>query len=501
MASIAVGTAAATDMTSAGEVRPTSVTGVSAPLAPPSLTGAQIRALRPTEPSPVTQFQLRIERWPNNGDSPQVNRKTVALGEDYVAVDEADALHIYDFVLDRLFVVPYAENYIQSWSTYGLTAARLMEARNRVVLRGMLRSTGGSTTASALDQFAFESELGVTAESLQRVELLRSRKGGATTFSYRGEVVAELEFLPFGPSDAARATLLRYLRHTVPLHPQIFSFIAEEPDTPAQFSLFHKSPESSRLVIAFLNWKSVENDYPLASDLQPAKSTDYENKDVRRYVAAALPVVMGKQGTAPSLERALNEAREANGIGDRIGAYVTIQNALQNSLRRGQCVASEVTTCESVRLFFQELLEYPEVSRLYYALTVDQTDGIAVAKAVETLASVDFDRHHNGTLMNIWLANNIVVARRHKTFEPSLLNEKSDNAEDLFLRGIEHDPFVPNYHKDLGDLFFNNYETRYAWVIYDLARSIPGRNRGDLLEEIDRFEIAMRDKHPWYFLP
>lgn len=114
---------------------------------------------------------------------------------------------------------------------------------------------------------------------------------------------------------------------------------------------------------------------------------------------------------------------------------------------------------------------------------------------------MDFDRHRHTTLMNIWLANSIVIAQRHKMLDPAVLNGKNANPEELFLRGIEHGPFVPNYHKDLGDLFLNNDEAVYAWVIYDLARSPPGRKGEDLLEQVNRFEMTMRNEYPWYFLP
>ena len=498
---IAVWIAAVPDMTSASESDQESATPMGAPVAPPALNGAQIRALRPTGLSPVTQFQLRIEHWADNSSRPSIQTRIVTLGEDYVAVDEQNALRIYDFALDRVFVIPRDEDHLLSWSIYGLTAARVLEVRNRVYLRGLLDSTGGSTTSASLDQFAFESELGVTAENLPRIALRQAHEHGSTTFSNGGEVVAEFKFSSLDLSTKAHATLLRYLRHTLPLHPVMFSSIVEQLRAPERFLLPPASPQYSQSVVTFSNWKIVERDYPLAIGLSSAEPADYEYENIRSYIAIVMPVVRGKHGTMPPLEEVLNEAREANDVGDPIGSYITVLNGLQYSSKFGRCVALEATTCESALFFIQQLLQDPEVARIHEALGADQTDGSAVANAVETFASVNFDRHHNGVLMSVWLANSLTAARRHNTLDPAALNGKSDDAEKLLLQGIGHNPLVPNYHKDLGDLLLENNQAIHAWLIYDLARSIPGRRGGDLLDQVNRFEETIRDKYPWFFLP
>lgn len=471
-----------------------------APIAAPYLNGTQIRALRASGAAEVVRFELSVERQVD-GEASALEQRRITLGPNYVDAETAGELRVYDFALDRFFYVGPGDDFLQSLSLYGDVAFRHHEIMNRSFMRQALAGTSVATPIT-VDQYHVEAELGIETPGIPPVSLGIGRQGRTVTVRRDQEVLAELSLSPRQRAGAAKAMFLRYLAYELPIHPQIMAIISDAATEPQSMMVEHMVGGTAvRSTFKLGGWETTEGDYPLRATLRAGAPADQSDDQLRRYLAAVLPLVTGAE-PPPTLAELMAEARLAADALDTVGAVATVFSALQRSLSEiNQCIAAGDSACTAIAPLLGRLYEDPAAAGVALAVQVDQSDGRAVARAVATLSAIDFDRHHNGPTLNVALANNIVVAKRHQTFDASVLGDKPDDPIELFLRGIEHAPHIANYQKDLADAFHRSFEMPAAWIVFDLARALPGRQPGDLLAPVNEYEASLRRAYPAYFAP
>jgi tetratricopeptide (TPR) repeat protein len=78
----------------------------------------------------------------------------------------------------------------------------------------------------------------------------------------------------------------------------------------------------------------------------------------------------------------------------------------------------------------------------------------------------------------------------------SRINKKKESLE-KFYKALKVNPYIAGIYKDIGEIFYSNYNTDLAWLCWDIARRIYPEH--SMLKPITELEENLQKKYPEYF--
>lgn len=393
---------------------------------------------------------------------------SVDIGESYFSYTQNDTKNIYDFANKRIFTIDLTHKIFADDSLFSNIGFRTYEFQNRLIL--------GKTLAAASVEDnpmlpVFSEHLFSLEQKDSTVELSRSSKDELFFFSAAGKELLSYSVQGNRVDSEDNKKFVKFLRYVFGGHPQILEQLSSENYIPKTILVhqYNVINESSKLTISQI--KNTPNKLFTLEGYIPSVLTN-DTDPFSKYLNAI------KHSQNIKLESHL-KLLLAKGKG-----YFKSRNYLDTIL---VYLEYGLTSSLSFPPVFQEqrevLVQDEKVKRLLTSLSPKSKE-----EAVEYLATLhDLEKYskHQVHVIKIFMANIYAGLGDNK------------KAKDLFQEVLKSSPHIAGAYKDLGDLYFDDYNTISAWRCWDIAREIAPEHT--MLTQISEFELSLMRDHPEFF--
>jgi hypothetical protein len=382
--------------------------------------------------------------------------------------------------------------------------ALVAEARRRLDIYAALSRAGSLDeiqfgNAGRFHRVWLEAAMGVAARTgevaLSETEFgFEARFGGETVFSADygqapGSLCGEARL---DPKD--RTALLTLIRHAIPIHPDAFDGLQARAELPCAFSFTVYSPDSPNG--RFESWILREGAG------QPLPRPDSASADVLPQAEllgeageTAVSLVRIDQAGAPDPMAFFADVQALRTEGDRVGAMlVTVQETHHFGPCPEEVIGTARLACPEVRTLSAEADTDPALRQFLEGLNaMAQGDH---ARAVERMAPFRLRNDRSGAAARILVANELVNWGREGLDARPDLDPAAMLSEALVL-----DPYAPDVYWYLGRRYLEAGAPHAAWTLFDLGRSLPGREPTPLLAQVDEIEARIAVLAPDWLNP
>lgn len=479
----------------------------------PLATAAQIHDARGAPQG--DELLLTFDRSIEGPEGTKTDAWQVVLGPDYFAVREGEETQLFDFKFHWVTQINHARGEFLPNSLYGLVAFLDMETKNRVVMAEMGRALDaqGVDTRDKIpvDPFWHESELGIEVAVEADRDLAREEDGQAVVFRHAGrEVVRYLLSDETLPPTAFR-TFARFVRHSLNVHPRIASALIEQGRLPTELTFSNHAPGGSwsttRLTLTAMSTRPAA--YPLprhAKGLSQFEETKFFEEDgfFARLLPTMIEAVNGTydDGMLPP-EWYVEEMVRAAEAGDLFDAGLLFLElgTMHLPYLKDSCGKPKKSnpSCLAMKATYSEAVKDQRFRRMLAAIDLEQKGKPLDALAkVKTIGLDDADHRH---VVDRTIA--ISAAAAIKAQGPSQVYSHTAElrglAETSLERALLGNPYMPNLYYDIGDYLGTLYQTPSAWLVFDLGRSLPAGPGRSLLDQVEKREAQLRQRHSQFF--
>ncbi len=457
-----------------------------APIAGPLATAEQIRA---AHPGAAPALKLVFNRSENGPASSAI---TATIAADFLDITSGKTETIYDFKLRRVIAIDSDARRFTNGSLYAVVAFRVFERRNTTALGGALAAANVGLGPESLMPFWAESEFGVIDPRQARPKIDRQTDpNGALSFRYQGAEV--VRFTPSTQSVAAgdRVRFARALRYLVRIHPAILDDIVATGFIPATLTYtWVNGPNKSTETLTLRSAERIDATFPLLADssfevLRVAPG-DARGAALNEVLPPMLQAVAGQyaRGSKSILDyqAAIGEALQNRAPFQAM--LLEMELSLQHGPVSVQCLnAPAVPRCYTLREVASLAAGDPRMQAYIQAIQIEAMDR---NRAIELHQGIARGGLKDTAALDIGLANALSQS------------QKRNDALPFFLNAIRANPYVAAFYKDLGDHFQREYRMDLAWLLYDLGRTLPGADAGNL-QYIDQLEQQLASQNPSLF--
>lgn len=388
----------------------------------------------------------------------------VVLAEDYLEFEGRDGRTVHDFKSFQSHLVK-GDNYVRR-SLYADIGFRAAEVRNRLAIMEALRQAeleGIEEDAVAVEHlFSLDDE--VTQADIEK------NTGAFISYKHKGKLLAQFSEKGKGVSAEQSKSFVRFLRYYIGGHPDILSDVQVRRVIPDQLRI--DLTNLSELTSYEVKVRSVESCQGVERpDFSSLKPTTLPPEPLGTLVALALQLPSG-----------------------------TVQRGHDHLVSRAQEALSQRRALESALLLFEALLmrggQPPELlsaerstfdtdsgsKELFDALLMGQESAERSAEMFEALVPKAGQQGH---VVKIFRAGMLISLR------------KMVEARNLYIEALMVNPAIVGAWKDLGDIYYANYEMDTAWLCWDVGRQLLPEH--SMMQEVGRLEQALRSNYPGYF--
>ena len=426
---------------------------------------------------------------------PDKARTTVEIGRDYVYVRQSEAgkpdrATLHDYALRRDIAIDGARRSFVNTSMYAMADFRFAEAYNRRVIRGALQAA--KLSGAPVHPYFDLQETGIASPDDGPVAFDREHtKTGGLRFVVEGKTAAAYEPSSESLSQEETQGVLRFLRATVRLHPEMLSAIDAGRNLPQEIvtleGMLDKRTERRWSLVSV---ERVQGTYPLAADYQSglaASETEFA-PSLKALLPLMLDAVAGRYRGGP---RSLADYRAAQADALAKGnvlQHFLLDNEMLLQYRRGTgaCLAGNVLHDDCSQQ--QEIVDKWKAD----AATMKVAQAFALEKqnpkeAIAQRNEVSRAGLSNAYMLDLWNAD--VMIQHNVGGDPVA----------LFTVAIKGNPYVGGFYKDLGDAYRYSFQPAEAWLCYDLARALPGGQSSPVVDGISRMEGSIASRNPEFF--
>jgi hypothetical protein len=419
----------------------------------------------------VLQVDVENHFEPKKGAAnvPADSRTSVELtiGDKYFAVKSEKQTVVFDFDRRRRVVVDNAARTRVDYSLYDTVGFRVIELRNREMMRKAL-------AAAKADAAAFGATDTEHSLSIQRAPAspMQVSKEGADEVFVSGDKVYFRRSLRSAPASPEEARMFaQFIRYVYGGHPQILAELARANAIPSTLVLKTYDMVDATRSLALKPLRNAAGT-PMSVTLLPLRPWSATNNPLERALdrAAAL--------TPEDLAAA--RQRNKNGVADAFlqgRALQALLGRIEANLMTGEAVAP--LAAEQKQLMQSDT----SAQRLATALAAETKDDLAAA--VRTFADLQASAGPKAYVLGIFEAN-----------DRARLDDQA-SARKLFLDVLEGNPCIAGVYKDLGDALLGQFDAAHAWRSWDLGRRLAPQF--DSFKVVDQFEQSLASEHPEFF--
>lgn len=389
----------------------------------------------------------------------------VTLGDRFIEAETPESITVWDFAGKRRIVLNKKDKTGISDSLFADIGFRVYEFRNRLTLGDIMAGAGikSDPMDPVLSEHMFSLATGKDAQ------LKRVVDGKCTTFTHD-----EKDLFRWCKGDAAisemnRVRLIMFLRYRFGIHPDILEDLNTLTAFPESMTIhkYHIKNETETLTLVSVG---ARNDRTSLAAYDVGGAGDGEI----HVLAQRLRKSTGKEyadACSSMVTRAVAFAEKKEFL-ESVALFLT------NILATGKEFTPE---------FFKyrdSLIQDPDVQLLF--ASISPQDETAAKKAIADLKKLSEKATDGQCAIHVFRANILTS-----------LGE-SGEAIESFTKALKQEPMILGAWKDMGSIYYDNYETPTAWLCWDAARSVNADHA--LLKTIDDLETKLMADHPEFFL-
>ncbi len=413
---------------------------------------------------------------------------TLALGREYLVVDDGHEKKIYDFAHRRLVQANLDQREFDDWSLYCAIGARVSELQNRFALGAGFRA---AKIVAPEDFGRFDNETNLRLElpgmKLDEPEPDIGRKdlpGGGWDFQHDG--LSVVQFIPAETPVPAEfySRFASFLTYECSMHPKIRRQVVTTGRIPQQ--LMVRWHEVNTRTIATYRLQSAE----LAitdSTILPGGFRPAPHQGEPLFQAVSLVREEGRTTHRTTREEAGHFAKDALAAKRPLDAYLAL---IEYMLQSGERKPGELSRYQP---------EFHQDNRCQrYIASLDQSSKEACRKSLASCESIDRNGLQKAYMLDLQRADLLQKLGRGDGGMTSPDEQNQTMAtQKLFLTVLGANPFLAGAYHDLGVLYYETYRHPLAWLCFDTGRQLSPDHF--LLKEITDLEQRFQHDFPDYF--
>ena len=396
---------------------------------------------------------------------------SVDLGDTYFSYTRGGILRIYDFVKKRLITIELSNKIYSDDSLFATILYRTMEFQNRLWPGGIFnipRFKKDIPMASVFNEHLLSLE-----QKDKKPEVSEISKDGFLHFSSEGKELLSYSTKGEEVSPDNKKMFITFFRYVFAGHPQILKKLSSDNVIPKSMCVnqFDSLLSETNLLTISMIKSTPDMLYSLENYIPGVLSND---KD--RFSKILHDIKYSKTIDMESRLELLQS---------RASEYFKNGNYLDMMLAYLECSLSSDLPLPKAFVKRKKVLEEADtISKLY--LTIKRKKNIKEAE--ESLA-----------ILQEWeknAKNERYLLKYYEANHQSRIGKRQE-AKDLYYEVIKASPLITGVYKDIGLLFFKEYDTVLAWRCWDVARKIAPKH--DLLSQINEGETNLYKNYPEYF--
>lgn len=467
----------------------------------PHWSSDQIRAARPLAAEEAVVFDMRTEV--RRGDQPPtVTLSTVTLAPSFSQTTSGEDHRLDDHALCRELHWNDGAKLVGDVSCYALPAFRVIELRNRQFLGRML-AKAKLGDAQATGPYWDEAALGVQAGA--GAPLTARTNGEATEYRLGRLTPVKVEGITGQLSPGEMERFVRYLSRNVSLHPQVRRDIAKRGDLPGKIESQNATLGVVRgtTIVTFSNLRRTPTAFPLPASLSSETRVAAAKGDTARDAGlrVALAAIDEKPASAKPTLRALRDGFTS--AKDPLQAYLYFVNMTQQygaEITKGpdsRAIIAEISPGLRLALLDPRVAQFDAASRLAGGDPRAKGDPQAAARFLAEDGEMDV--MHFGTFRRVTYANLAQSTQGAQKWDPAITAAMPRDLADNYWIHIAAYPWSSNAFKDVGQAYFQSFDTPSAWLAYDLGRAVDPDWRTTSMAEVEALETRLRTEEPDFF--
>lgn len=403
-------------------------------------------------------------------DAPSSFDLILDVAPDWVLVRNGDQLFLYDFRLDRLFVLNEANHSYVSYSSVAPIAFQVMERQNRAMLAQVLRRAGGGAAANLADDCDAESELNIAFPTGGGRTSVRTN-GGTTELRCNNRVMGSFSAGHVAPPASFWPALAR----AITMHPALYDAIHASRQIPATIVTNYRTGGAQQPVqfeYRLSSAAAADIPYPL-TDMTNANAMAMDTVLGPGVGAVANDAIAGRAGSGPptfaSWGAHLAQVRASDGpaaeamlVGVSYNLFPTATALCATEPQNRICGAmSELRTT---------INSDPAVHAMYAIAAAEQQNRIAdVIPAMTSARTSPLAQHPvlgESYALALLKFNDAQLAQAHDAGLPT-------DPKPLMAAALRAYPYNSAYWTDVAAWRAANYEWMEAMLFYDVANALP----------------------------
>ncbi|MDH4262328.1 MAG: hypothetical protein OEV78_04710 [Spirochaetia bacterium] len=394
------------------------------------------------------------------------------LAKDYFQISEDGLEYIYDFSHRKVIILDPKNKIYEEFSIFTYIGFRTAEMENRLRVYDNFKKYNDKQFLSYLTPLMLENYFSIKSSRDSEKINVKSSEGKITYIADGIEGLMETSKEGKLISKEDMNIFSKFMRYRVGGHPDILSKINEASTVPDWFS--NNSTTDGRHFI----------------------KTNYKLVSLKNLSDVSYSLDGYKPGTIKF-------------SGDFLGFIKSsTREFAKDSEQKISTIETEIKESINQKKYFEAILGCMEIglysSRFDNAvckenLKVFQTD----EKVLVFLSNLNSDEK-NMLNVSYQKLKELEPASFKKTyilwvFEANLKARSGETQEafDLYYKALKKNPYLTGVYKDMGEIFYSNYNMDMAWFCWDTGRKIFKDH--SMLKEIDKLEEDMVKKYPDFF--
>lgn len=389
----------------------------------------------------------------------------VEIGKNYFSYEEKNQKHIYDFNRHRIITINMNDGIYLNDSIFVDIGFRGYEFQNRLHLGRVLKSASLKDNPMAIT--LSEHNLSLTAKDHQS-EIKKKNKSKNVTFSWNNKELFKHEKNVIKIKSPYKDGFIRFLRYHLGGHPEILKDLQQLSGVPLSLTITSHNVQTKITTLRLKSHKYILDQLPNLAKFNNGKvdgalapllsnNTKFSEDALTSSVKVLLLKAMGAFKEKRYLDAMLTYLEYTLATGEKMPKQFNSQR---------ESIVNDI----NVKTFL------PVIS------PKSKDEALKAVKTLVTLRNNSKDRKH---VLKIFEAN-----------IRSSLGMKKESIE-LFHDVLKSNPYITGAWKDLGELYFRNYNSRDAWRCWDTARKLNPQHH--LLVPISEFESRLIKENPEFF--
>ena len=393
------------------------------------------------------------------------------IGKDYFQVNENGLEYIYDFADRKVFVLNPKSKIYEVYSLYTYLGFRTAELENRLLIYDNFRKIDDKHFLSYLKPVYVEHDFSIkSTRDTDNIQIV-AKPDKTIYMAEGGSEIMETSLTGKAISKNESEIFSKFMRYRAGGHPEILKKITDKSAIPEIFS------------IRFYGATRVKNDIYKLVSIKNTSDTNYSLEGYKR----------GPVNFTGEFINYLNESAED--VEKKSAQRIELINTeIKDSMER-KSYFEAVLGCMEIGLYnshfdvpvcktnLDKLQADDRVKIFLNNLNTNEKESIKVSfQKLKELESIALKKSYV-----IWVFEANLKAR---------LGE-SQEAFDLYYKALKMNPYLTGVYKDIGEIFYNNYNMDLAWLCWDTGRKIYREH--SMLKEIDRLEENLVKKYPEFF--